>query len=47
MDIITKGDFAISKRRGGAVFSFVIPSSETTVDYVEALQVHIADVQRM
>ena len=37
MDVITSGDFAVSNHNGKTVFSFRVPSVETT-DYVKKAQ---------
>ena len=38
MDIITKGDFAVSNHNGKTVFTFRTPSEETT-DYVAKIRI--------
>lgn len=38
MDIITKGDFAVTNRKGVTTFSFRVPSMET-IDYVKKIEI--------
>ena len=46
MDIIAKGDFTLTKKNGIYVFSFVIPSSESTIDFKADLDHHMKTASR-